>query len=690
MRVFRFSFLISILFFLQFSVHAEKLTLPVLGFYTTIEEPLKMDFEWQDEWFLRSPSAYNHDLCRFSMLLSEVAFIDIVNFPEKNVIHSIYSKLGIPEENMEFDYDLDYNSIYGSNQSAVSFALKKLHTKQGEKDLVIVAVRGTSFNSTEWISNLNFSDSTQKEELNHEGYEKSALHLYSQLKFFLMNKKLDSKDTYFLITGHSRGAALINLLSYIIAGDTDFDTEKTFVYTFASPNVTTSKDFNDSRYDFIWNIINAEDVIQSFPPSLYPWKYRIYGQTKIFCNKWNTDPKIFMNEYVPKISSIYEKLRKRAIVPFGSGPFYAIQIDKVFTALYSGYSDYYKSPIAFRRLGALFFSLLLPKETDIRRVREQKIKNFWLLHFLLTKVCGTDSVYGQRIFLDMHLPESYLAYLMALDEKEAYSDVGSSQIILKGDYECAVFDKDGNLILNYFDGYSAIRSKDLPLATVNYPIETILGFPSTTDYDVLIYKDSFFPSPVKIQIEHYDGAGLLIDKTERDVFTTRKNKAFVYTAGEKTFKEQFIDETVLTGDDCISKITAGKIARDTPIFATEFSIGTKLKPEIGIHYGFETLYASAFAELTKHLPESFSVGVGHQSTLSKRIALNSEYLLNIKAKNRTEQQLRLYIGYKPFHSAQFFTAGVCNFETPKKLDTELKFGIRIQSPQKTITNKQKA
>lgn len=44
-----------------------------------------------------------------------------------------------------------------------------------------------------------------------------------------------------------------------------FKPENCYVYTYASPNVTTAFDSVDEKYGFIWKIVNAEDIVPTVP-----------------------------------------------------------------------------------------------------------------------------------------------------------------------------------------------------------------------------------------------------------------------------------------------------------------------------------------------------------------------------------------------------------------------------------------
>ena len=81
-------------------------------------------------------------------------------------------------------------------------------------------------------------------------------------KELLIDKKDvgDADEKVILITGHSRGAAIANILGTFFEASDGFSS---YTYTFATPNTTTDK--NASSYKTIFNIKNADDLIPYLP-----------------------------------------------------------------------------------------------------------------------------------------------------------------------------------------------------------------------------------------------------------------------------------------------------------------------------------------------------------------------------------------------------------------------------------------
>ena len=165
-------------------------------------------------------------------------------------------------------------------------------------EVIVVSVRGTNGTNAEWSSNFDVgADTTEyydavgynhpdwKNKANHKGFDVAANRVYDKL-FEYINTYVDSSaQTSILITGHSRGAAIANILCQMFEDNTSY---RTYGYTFATPNSTTS--MNISNYKTIFNIVNEDDIIPYLP--LSEWGFGNYGVTKSISvnkhyeNKW--------------------------------------------------------------------------------------------------------------------------------------------------------------------------------------------------------------------------------------------------------------------------------------------------------------------------------------------------------------------------------------------------------------------
>lgn len=193
------------------------------------------------------------------------------------------------------------------------------------RDLILVSVRGSY--GSEWLSNLNlmprqdggagagFADLRQPLELlfgswmdfvnvlahgnsdagrgvssaseavtelggtgDHAGYYQASEEIYAELTRWIDESRADGAEVSVLLTGHSRGGAIANLLAAELDNDPMRDIgerSRVYAYTFAAPSTTVSANAHDERYANIFNIINPSDIMPYLP--LRAWGYERYG-----------------------------------------------------------------------------------------------------------------------------------------------------------------------------------------------------------------------------------------------------------------------------------------------------------------------------------------------------------------------------------------------------------------------------
>ena len=212
--------------------------------YTTEISTTTLPIEWNEKWFGQQSSyEYNHGIARIACFMSAIAY------DEKMLLEN-YRLLGISQKDMELHYNVDYSdSLWGNDQCAFSLASKEINSSKGKQTLVLLNIRGTPLVANEWLSNLNINDSSKTEDSIHKGFGRAASIIHTALISYLLRHRIDPTDSYILVTGHSRGAAVSNLLADYLLSDDFFKPGNCYVYTFASPNVTTdTKAFDGEQF----------------------------------------------------------------------------------------------------------------------------------------------------------------------------------------------------------------------------------------------------------------------------------------------------------------------------------------------------------------------------------------------------------------------------------------------------------
>lgn len=170
-------------------------------------------------------------------------------------------------------YNYQREATYSDNDFVAFTIGRKIVRMDGEDYcLYMVAVRGTP-ETAEWYSNFNLGTTDDR---NHVGFYKAAAEVKGALKADFLNEDgFDAAHRKILISGHSRGAAVSNIVAgeFTESGSSYFDRNNVYGYTYACPAV--SYDANTS-YSNIYNFNYAGDVVASLP--LSSWGYYRYGQ----------------------------------------------------------------------------------------------------------------------------------------------------------------------------------------------------------------------------------------------------------------------------------------------------------------------------------------------------------------------------------------------------------------------------
>ena len=216
------------------------------GIYTRNSSDLMpgMDISWNFNMFNNDSSQRTNHLAIASLVLAANAY-------DEYWLYDTLNKMGF--SNIHSDNYGSYDDI-----NRVGYGIGSTVRRIGGQDTNVIAIAcrgsaGTFFFSQDWQSNI-----WQQA----QGFRFAANDVKNDLDNYIKDVGIDtSLPTKILITGHSRGAAVANILGTIVSDITSDN--NVFVYTFACPNTTT--DENRQNYHNINNYIVEGDLVPLVP-----------------------------------------------------------------------------------------------------------------------------------------------------------------------------------------------------------------------------------------------------------------------------------------------------------------------------------------------------------------------------------------------------------------------------------------
>ena len=177
------------------------------------------------------------------------------------------------QQQLKDDGYTGFEYSFNVDEDGVGFALA--HKKVNDNEtLLAVVIRGTDGN--EWFGNMDIG----KNSVRHESFQQANVELQQIINDYISNPEYKLDNINFLVTGHSRGGAVANLLAVDLNNMTFIKNAKTknvYAYTFATPNNRT--DFNDKEYNNIFNFCFVDDFVTGVP--LEKWGYGKSGKTYV-------------------------------------------------------------------------------------------------------------------------------------------------------------------------------------------------------------------------------------------------------------------------------------------------------------------------------------------------------------------------------------------------------------------------
>ena len=201
--------------------------------------------------FSASSAQFDPDLAQQALQIAELCYMP--SMQESILALDGYRRVGL--------YNADRAA--GDTRHVATYAIYDRQAEDGHNE-VVIAIRGTG--EGEWQLNLDLMPSGDYDLPYAENFYLAAEDILTTHQAYL--DALVSPT--FLVTGHSRGAAVANLLGVRLADR--FGAENVFVYTFATPRTVRGE---RAAYDNIFNVINPADIVTYLP---FPqWGFERYG-----------------------------------------------------------------------------------------------------------------------------------------------------------------------------------------------------------------------------------------------------------------------------------------------------------------------------------------------------------------------------------------------------------------------------
>lgn len=205
---------------------------------------------YDDSYFVKNPSVESLELAKLSAVASESAYHSPNAFLENCGFMDIY------EADSFTGYD-NYGSSRPELPDNVRYTIgRKWIGLNKEEMLHVVIIRGTT-GVEEWASNFDLSKLTSTYA---NQFKNPAESIEKELDRYVLTIP---EKTKIWITGHSRGAAVANLLANNLSSKYNV-----YCYTFASPK--TKRSGGSTQYDkTIFNYVNEDDTVPKVPPGYH-------------------------------------------------------------------------------------------------------------------------------------------------------------------------------------------------------------------------------------------------------------------------------------------------------------------------------------------------------------------------------------------------------------------------------------
>ncbi|MDD3219257.1 MAG: leucine-rich repeat protein [Lachnospiraceae bacterium] len=258
----------------------------VLEYIIEENKMVNISYEIIDDRFNYDNNIYNEELNQMCAMYSAYAYEDYAYNSSQQYFYNNTSKgkrlKSLIEGNSEYGgYRNVFQRCYGDkeeNNNSYIIGHKKVQTANGVRDMILIVLRGTD--GIEWLSNFDVTGKSYNKSGRHASFDAAAKTIEKYVQKYA--EDWDLQNSMVLITGHSRGAAVGNMIAYDFTTQAEagsrLDSNSIYAYTYATPN---GVNFNIEEKDSLRNIYNfcfEDDFAPQMP--LKSWGYGKYGITR--------------------------------------------------------------------------------------------------------------------------------------------------------------------------------------------------------------------------------------------------------------------------------------------------------------------------------------------------------------------------------------------------------------------------
>ncbi len=222
----------------------------------------EIPYYYSDGYFVQDPQTYNSSMATMSFLMAANGFVYAKDYEtQSDSIREFLDQIGCT------DFHVNQSFREEPTENSIGVAMATLHrTVDGRELTIIPVVLRSGGYGAEWVSNFYVGQGVGES----EGFREAAEQVCQELKKYMSDHRIDGydEDVRFWMTGYSRGAAVVNIAAKNIIDCFDTMGERTYAYTFATPNAATAAEVVDSNdYTGIHNIYDRRDLVPVIPPT---------------------------------------------------------------------------------------------------------------------------------------------------------------------------------------------------------------------------------------------------------------------------------------------------------------------------------------------------------------------------------------------------------------------------------------